>query len=124
MVKVIGGIGQTNELAGLIAPRAASNSCELPSTPTASHDSAAPDLAVRRELHRSGEGSTMKRKDAIVVSALAALLVCPVAAHAAKGACSQPASSGSGPSASDCLFILRTAVGSSTCGPACICAPK
>jgi hypothetical protein len=66
----------------------------------------------------------MRRKDAIVVSVLAALLVCPVAAYAAKGACSQPASSGSGPSASDCLFILRTAVGSSTCGPACICAPK
>jgi hypothetical protein len=37
--------------------------------------------------------------------------------------CSQPVTGGSepGPKASDCLFILRTAVGSSTCEPACIC---
>jgi len=31
---------------------------------------------------------------------------------------------GSQPTASDCLFILRTAVGAVTCDPACICAPK
>ncbi len=66
----------------------------------------------------------MNRTDAIVVSALTALLVFPVVALAAKGACSQPSSMGSGVTASDCLFILRTAVGSSSCGPACICAPK
>jgi hypothetical protein len=38
--------------------------------------------------------------------------------------CAQPASSGSNPTASDCLFILRTAVGAATCTPECICAPK
>jgi hypothetical protein len=62
--------------------------------------------------------------DRIVASALAALLMFPSVAQAARGACSQPSSTGSVPSASDCLFILRTAVGSSSCGPACICAPK
>jgi hypothetical protein len=35
--------------------------------------------------------------------------------------CSQPNTSGPTPMASDCLFILRTAIGSSTCAPACIC---
>jgi hypothetical protein len=66
----------------------------------------------------------MNRSNGIAISALAVLLLCPGSALAAKGACSQPTSTGSGPSASDCLFILRTAVGSSTCGPECICAPK
>jgi cytochrome c553 len=35
--------------------------------------------------------------------------------------CSQPVTNGPDPTASDCLFILRSAVGSSTCDPACIC---
>jgi hypothetical protein len=35
--------------------------------------------------------------------------------------CSQPVTSGANPTASDCLFILKTAVGSETCSPACIC---
>jgi len=40
----------------------------------------------------------------------------------AEPVCSQPVTgSGAGPKASDCLFILRTAVGSSVCEPACIC---
>lgn len=60
----------------------------------------------------------------IFAPALAALLLCPGITLAAKGACSQPSSSGAGPTASDCLFVLRAAVGSLTCGPACICAPK
>ena len=38
--------------------------------------------------------------------------------------CAQPVSSGATPTASDCLFILRAAVGSEVCEPACICAPK
>ena len=38
--------------------------------------------------------------------------------------CSQPISTGSRPTASDCLFILKAAVGSVTCTPACMCAPK
>lgn len=44
-------------------------------------------------------------------------------ARAAQGDCAQPISSGSGPSASDCLFILKAAVGSVVCSPACICDP-
>jgi hypothetical protein len=52
-----------------------------------------------------------------------ALMATPSVAPAAKGDCSQPSSTGSGPSASDCLFILRVAVGTQTCTPACICAP-
>jgi hypothetical protein len=42
-------------------------------------------------------------------------------AIAAAGDCGQPVSSGAKPVASDCLFILRTAVGSQTCDPACTC---
>jgi hypothetical protein len=37
--------------------------------------------------------------------------------------CAQPVTSGSRPSASDCLFILRVAVFVATCEPACICDP-
>ena len=43
------------------------------------------------------------------------------AAHAAHGDCAQPLTSGSNPTASDCLFILKAAVGSQTCDPVCIC---
>jgi hypothetical protein len=53
-----------------------------------------------------------------------ALLMWAAPAHAAKGDCSQPSTTGTGPAASDCLFILRVAVGSLTCTPACICAPS
>jgi len=35
--------------------------------------------------------------------------------------CGQPISTGSKPTASDCLFILKSAVGSATCSPACVC---
>ena len=42
-------------------------------------------------------------------------------ALAALGDCGQPLSNGATPVASDCLFILRAAVGSETCDPACIC---
>ena len=42
---------------------------------------------------------------------------------AAPPACAQPVSSGAQPVATDCLFILRAAVGSETCSPECICAP-
>ena len=50
-----------------------------------------------------------------------AVLAVPSVSLAAKGDCGQPASSGDGPVATDCLFILRAAVGSSTCDPDCIC---
>jgi hypothetical protein len=42
-------------------------------------------------------------------------------AAAAQGDCGQPVSSGAAPTASDCLFILRAAVGSQTCTPECVC---
>lgn len=45
-------------------------------------------------------------------------------AHAYQGSCSQPKSSGAAPVATDCLFILRAAVGSATCDKPCICQPK
>jgi len=37
--------------------------------------------------------------------------------------CAQPVSTGSKPTASDCLFILQAAVGVTTCSPECACAP-
>lgn len=55
---------------------------------------------------------------------LIASLGCTGTALAANGDCSQPSSNGTKPAASDCLFILQVAVGSRTCSPACICAPK
>jgi hypothetical protein len=56
------------------------------------------------------------------VIALAVLfLLTSAPAMAAQGDCGQPVSNGAQPLASDCLFILRTAVGSETCAPACIC---
>ena len=51
------------------------------------------------------------------------LFLVPSRASAAQGDCAQPASTGSGPTASDCLFILGVVVGSQTCDPSCICAP-
>jgi hypothetical protein len=47
----------------------------------------------------------------------------PGAANAANGDCAQPLSSGDTPVASDCLFILRTAVGSVTAAKPCITRP-
>ncbi len=38
--------------------------------------------------------------------------------------CAQPLTSGPSPTATDCLFILKAAVGLTSCSPACICAPK
>jgi uncharacterized repeat protein (TIGR01451 family) len=57
---------------------------------------------------------------AATLAALVALSL-PVVAFAAQGDCGQPLSTGAAPTASDCLFILRSAVGSQTCEPICIC---
>ena len=55
---------------------------------------------------------------------LVACLLAPAGAvQAYPGNCSQPSSSGASPVASDCLFVLRVAVGSESCDPACACAP-
>jgi hypothetical protein len=49
----------------------------------------------------------------------------PGAGFAAGGVCSAPLTgSAAGPSAADCLYILRTAVKLTTCSPECTCAPK
>jgi len=53
----------------------------------------------------------------------AAVLLSPATSLAALGDCSQPASSGAVPVATDCLFILNSAVGLQACTPECICAP-
>jgi hypothetical protein len=41
-----------------------------------------------------------------------------------RGGCAQPATTGASPTASDCLFVLRTAVGSEDCAPECVCDPN
>ncbi|HEY2773307.1 MAG TPA: hypothetical protein VGK20_04545 [Candidatus Binatia bacterium] len=53
-----------------------------------------------------------------IVTAGGPILVLP--ALAAKGDCSQPLSSGTGPSAADCGFVLQASVGSKTC-ELCVC---
>jgi hypothetical protein len=58
------------------------------------------------------------------VAALAAVVVIGSSAVADQGDCSQPASSGPEPVATDCLYILNVAVGLLTCSPECACAPK
>jgi hypothetical protein len=57
-------------------------------------------------------------------AALTAGLATGLPAWAEKGGCSQPLSSGVDPVASDCLFILRAAVGTTTCSNPCICQPR
>jgi hypothetical protein len=58
-----------------------------------------------------------------VLTLTAILFSKPAILESAQGDCAQPVTSGSSPGATDCLFILRAAVGSVTCDPACICAP-
>lgn len=82
-----------------------------------------PGTAVPSGLPRAGS-PTSSRSFRGVAWLLAALLLAPVArAHAWPGNCSQPASDGVSPVASDCLYVLQTAVGSQSCDPACACAP-
>jgi hypothetical protein len=53
---------------------------------------------------------------------LTALVLAPGSAHAQQ--CAQPLSSGAQPTASDCLFILKAAVGTEVCQPECVCVPS
>jgi len=55
---------------------------------------------------------------------LLAVALSATSAAALNGDCGQPLTSGANPSSSDCLFILKTAVGSASCEVECICAPK
>ena len=45
----------------------------------------------------------------------------PATGHAALGDCGQPVTNGTTPTAADCLFILKAAVGTETCEPSCVC---
>jgi DNA-binding beta-propeller fold protein YncE len=45
------------------------------------------------------------------------------AAPAGLGDCAQPIGTGTGPVATDCLYILNAAIGLQVCDPECICAP-
>lgn len=54
---------------------------------------------------------------------IVALLIISTAVGARSQECAQPVSTGAGPVASDCLFILGVAVGAKTCSPECVCAP-
>ena len=65
--------------------------------------------------------SMRKRLFASFATAAFALALTSSAALAAKGDCGQPSSNGSGPVATDCLFILQASVGAQTCSPVCIC---
>jgi hypothetical protein len=64
----------------------------------------------------------------LIAALVAAVLVATFAradAHAQEPPrCAQPVSTGAKPVASDCLFILRTAIGVQSCSPECACAPK
>jgi hypothetical protein len=59
-----------------------------------------------------------------IFTALLSVILTASPASAAALDCAQPISTGSGPVASDCLFILGAVVGSQTCSPECICAPS
>ncbi|HEY2775923.1 MAG TPA: hypothetical protein VGK20_17915 [Candidatus Binatia bacterium] len=66
----------------------------------------------------------MKHRFLLLAGALLATALLPAVAAAGKGQCSQPSSNGTKPVASDCLYILKAAVGALSCSPACICAPS
>ncbi len=66
----------------------------------------------------------MGTRSGLITATLLLTLAGAGPALAANGDCSQPSSNGDGPAASDCLYILQVAVGSRTCTPECICAPK
>ncbi len=57
-----------------------------------------------------------------VTAALVTVLVSTAAAAGAgQGHCGRPVGAGEQPTSTDCLFILRAAVGSEDCRPSCIC---
>lgn len=66
-------------------------------------------------------------RSAFITLGVVIQILSPVAAHAARlgfdcspHACGQPLSTGTGPTVTDCLFVLDTAVGNSACDP-CLC---
>jgi len=65
--------------------------------------------------------SSVFRSTLAALTITAALMMAPAVASAAKGDCGQPATSGASATATDCLYILKAAVGAVTCDPTCIC---
>jgi hypothetical protein len=57
----------------------------------------------------------------VALATAAVITAAPSVSHAAQGDCGQPVSNAAGPTATDCLFILRAAVATSVCDPTCIC---
>ena len=56
----------------------------------------------------------------VLACALALVALTSAVATAGKGDCAQPLSSGDGPNATDCSFVLKASVGVKACDP-CIC---
>jgi hypothetical protein len=87
--------------------------------------STANPIVLRRASAMPFHTRRRRRAAAGAAGAFALLLAWqPIAAQGAMGDCSQPFTSGDSPSVTDCLFILKVAVGSETCSPECICAPS
>lgn len=64
------------------------------------------------------------RRIAVATLLIAGLLSPAAVVHAYKGQCSQPVTNGASVTATDCLYVLKVAVGVYTCTPACACAPR
>ncbi len=64
------------------------------------------------------------RQAGVTLGAILLSTMLSAPAGAFQGDCSQPLSTGTSPTASDCLFILKAAVRLVTCTPECICEPK
>lgn len=59
-----------------------------------------------------------------ILTTLAFLALLSASAVAQAQDCAQPLTTGANPTASDCLFILKAAVGTEVCSPECVCAPS
>jgi hypothetical protein len=68
-------------------------------------------------------GGLAERFAVVTVFSSIVVLFAASSSVAALGDCAQPVSAGGQPVATDCLYILRAAVGSETCEPACVCDP-
>lgn len=67
---------------------------------------------------------TSRAMTAIGAAAVVAMLTAASFTYGGAGDCSQPISDGTSPTALDCVFILRAAIGFVSCDPVCICDPS
>jgi len=63
----------------------------------------------------------MRKRVSLALRAGLFLTLTASTVYAGGGLCGQPVSTGATPTASDCLFILKSAVGSTICDPECVC---